>query len=35
MDQSLSSFAHPLGKEGQQLPCSFVFRLRDHLLAQV
>jgi hypothetical protein len=35
MDQSLSSFARPLGEESPQLSRPVVFCLRDHLLAQV
>ena len=35
MDQSISPSARSLGKESQQLSGSFVFRLRNHLVAQV
>jgi hypothetical protein len=35
MDQSVSPSARSLGEESQQLSCFVVFRLRDHLLAQV
>jgi hypothetical protein len=35
MDQSLSSLAGSLGKESIQLFVLTVFRLRDHLLAQM
>jgi hypothetical protein len=35
MDQSVPPSTRALGKESQQLSCSIVFRLRDHLLAQV
>jgi hypothetical protein len=35
MDQSIPSPARALGEESQQLSCPVVFRLRDHLLAQV
>jgi hypothetical protein len=35
MDQSLSSLACPLGKEGFQLLVVALFRLRYHLLAQM
>jgi hypothetical protein len=35
MDQSISAPARSLGKESQQLSRPVVFRLRDHLLAQV
>jgi hypothetical protein len=35
MDQSLSPLARSLGEESLQLPLPVVFRLRDHLLAQV
>ena len=35
MDQSLSPFACPLGKEGFQLLVIAVLRLRYHLLAQM
>jgi len=35
MDQSFSSFAHPLGEESLQLSQPVVLCLRHHLLAQV
>jgi hypothetical protein len=35
MDQSVPPAAGSLGKESQQLSCFVVFRLRNHLLAQV
>jgi len=35
MDKSLSPLAHSLGEESRQLFVLTLFRLRNHLLAQV